>query len=248
MRELLKLAWDALLFRHEAYTQHVARADVLKRGLTILVLVTLLAGVASLIVDVVGDLRPKSVEARLEEAEQAIREFVTSLRTMRQFSDVPPEFERKVTTYMRAAVRMSFRIEALPTRLPKPLGRVLRDLGAFLSLPFSRLAGWIGYGIWVLLVAKLLGGRATVSQMLGATALYAVPHVLDILGPVQCLGGVLGLVATVWGIAIYVKALAVANDFSVGRAVAATVLPALILATLSLLGALALLILASVSR
>jgi hypothetical protein len=120
---------------------------------------------------------------------------------------------------------------------------LLSNLGAFLSLPFSRLAGWIGYGIWVLLAAKLLGGRATVSQMLGATALYAVPHVLNILGPVPCLGGMLGLVATVWGIAIYVKALAVANDFGVGRATAATVLPALLFTALALLGMLVLFIL-----
>ena len=57
----------------------------------------------------------------------------------------------------------------------------------------------------------------------------------------------LGLVATVWGIAIYVKAMAVANEFSIGRAVTATVVPALIGAALSLLGLLALLIIALVS-
>ena len=83
--------------------------------------------------------------------------------------------------------------------------------------------------------------------MLGATALYAVPHGLDILGFVPCLGGVLGLVATVWGIAIYVKALAVANDFSTSRAIVATVVPALIGMTSVLLGLLGFLILILVS-
>ena len=43
MRELLQLAWDALLFRDGAYAQHVARADVLKRGLALLVVVSLTA-------------------------------------------------------------------------------------------------------------------------------------------------------------------------------------------------------------
>ena len=38
MKELLQLAWDALLFKHESYVQHVARADALKRGLALLVL------------------------------------------------------------------------------------------------------------------------------------------------------------------------------------------------------------------
>jgi hypothetical protein len=61
---------------------------------------------------------------------------------------------------------------------------------------------------------------------------------LDILGDVRCIGGLLGLVATVWGIAIYVKALAVANDFDLGRAVVATVVPGLVIGALTMLGAL----------
>ena len=247
MKELLQLAWDVLLFRHEAYAQHVARADVLKRGLTLLVLVTLLTGVVSLIINVVGDLRPMAIEAQRREAEQGIREFTRSLSSMREYYDLPPGLEEQITTYMRAGMGIGFRIETLPTRLPKSVGRVLRDMGAFLSLPFGRLAGWMGYTLWAMLVAKLLGGRATVSQTLGATVLYAVPHALDILDFVPCLGPTLGVAATVWGIAIYVKAMAVANDFSIGRAVTATVVPALIGAALSLLGLLALLVIALVS-
>ena len=238
MKELLQLAWDVLLFRDEAYTQHVARTDVLKRGLALLVVATLLAGALSFIINVVGNLRPMSIEAQRQEVEQSLQEFITSLRDMRQYSDIPPEFEEQITTYIRAGMEIGFSIEALPTRLPRPVGRVLANLGAFLSLPFSRMASWLGYTIWVLLVAKLLGGRATASQMLGATALYAVPHVLDILGFVSCLGGLLGLVATVWGIAIYVKALAVANDFGIGRAIVATGVPALVGGALATLGAL----------
>jgi hypothetical protein len=245
MKELLQLAWDALLFRDEAYAQHVARADVLKRGLAVLVLVTLLAGVISLLVNFVGDLRPVSTEAQIAEVEQGIREF---FRAVGPYLDLPPKTQGIVFSYMRPAIQMGLRIANLPTPLPQPLGRLSESLGAFLSLPFSRLAGWMGYGIWVLLVAKLLGGRATAGQMLGATALYAVPHVLNILGVVPCLGGLLGLVATVWGIAIYVKALAVANDFTIGRAIAATVIPAVFFGILALLGLVAIFIPALASQ
>jgi hypothetical protein len=247
MRELLQLAWDVLLFRHEAYAQHIARSDVLKRGLALLVAVTLVAGTLSLIVNLISDLRPMSIEAQRQEAEQGIREFTNSLRDMRQYFDIPPDVVEQMTGYARAGMEMGLRIEALPTRLPKPVGRALTDLGAFLSLPFSRMASWIGYTIWVLLVAKLLGGRAKVPQVLGATALYAVPHVLDILGFVPCLGGVLGLVATVWGIAIYVKAMAVVNNFSIERAIVATVVPALAGGALAMLGFLTIFILALAS-
>ncbi len=237
MKELFRLAWDVLLFKHEAYVQHAGSVDVLKRGLTLLVVATLIAGTLSLIVNVFNGLRT-SAEDQRQEMEQVLQEFITSLHTAPQYSDMPPEFEEQMTAYMRAIMEMGLDIEGLPTRLPKPVGRILTSLGAFLSLPFTRMASWLGYTIWVLLVAKLLGGRATVSQTLGATALYAVPHVLDILGNVRCIGGLLGLVATVWGIAIYVKALAVANDFDIGRAVVATVVPALVGGALMMLGAL----------
>lgn len=233
MRELLQLAWDALLFNHKAYVRHVAREGVLKRGLALLVLVTVLAGVISFFIGVVGDLSP--MRSR-QQAEQGFQQLIESMDTVQQYFDLPPRFGEQMRSNMRAGMEMGLQIDALPTRLPKPLGRILQNLGAFLSLPFSRMAGWVGYGIWVLLVAKLLGGRATVSQMLGATALYAVPHVLDILGFVPCLGGLLGLVATVWGIAIYVKALAVANGFSIGRAIIAVVVPALAIGVLVLMG------------
>jgi hypothetical protein len=243
MKELFQLGRDALLFKHEAYVQHVARADALKRGLALLVLVTLIAGIASLVVNFAGGLRPTNVQAELREVEEGLQAFFDDAGP---FLNLPPDFEKGVYQGFRAArpgIEIGMRIADLPTPLPKPVGIALSSLGKFLSLPFNRLAGWIGYGVWVLLAAKLLGGRATIAQTLGATALYAVPHVLDILGPVPCLGGLLGLVATVWGIAIYVKALAVANEFSVGRATAATVLPALLFTALALLGMLVLFIL-----
>jgi hypothetical protein len=243
MKELFQLGRDALLFKHETYVQHVARADALKRGLALLVLVTLIAGIASLVVNFVGGLRPTNAQAELREVEEGLQAFFDDAGP---FLNLPPDFKKGVYQGFRAArsgMEIGMRIADLPTPLPKPVGIALSSLGQFLSLPFNRLAGWIGYGVWVLLAAKLLGGRATIAQTLGATALYAVPHVLDILGPVPCLGGLLGLVATVWGIAIYVKALAVANEFSVGRATAAIVLPALLFTALALLGMLVLFIL-----
>ncbi|MCP4536963.1 MAG: YIP1 family protein [Chloroflexi bacterium] len=238
MKKLLELAGNVLLFKHEAYAQHADSADVLKRGLALLVVMTLIAGSLSFIINIFNNLRPMSIAEQRQEMEQVIQEFTASLHASPQYSNLPPEFETQMVAYMRSGMEIGLGIEAIPTRLPKPMGGVLTSLGAFLSLPFTRMASWIGYTIWVLLIAKLLGGRATVSQTLGATALYAVPHVLDILGSVRCLGGLLGLVATVWGIAIYVKALAVANDFDIGRAVIATVVPTLVGGALTMLGAL----------
>ena len=245
MKELARLAWDVLLFKHEAYTRHIVRADALKRGLALLVLVSLVAGALSLAQSVINDLRPVSIETQRQEAEQGIREFLRSMREMEQFTQAPPEVAEQMAEYMRTGIEIGLDIEALPATLPRPLGRLLLDLGTFLSLPFSRIASWIGYTIWVLLVAKLLGGRATVPQSLGATALYVVPQILEVFAPVDCLGGMLGFLATVWSAAIYVKALAVANEFSIGRSVVATVVPAIVGGGLAFFGVLTFLILAA---
>jgi hypothetical protein len=152
-----------------------------------------------------------------------------------------------ILSYVRSGMEIGFHIAALPTPLPRPAGQIMANLGAFLSSPFQKIAGWLGYTLWVLLCAKLLGGRATVAQTLGATALYAIPHVLNIFNFVDCLGPVLGLVALGWSIAIYVKALAAAHDFSIGKAALAAVAPAVLGAILALAGGFLTLILIALS-
>ncbi|HET91675.1 MAG TPA: hypothetical protein ENN99_13185 [Chloroflexi bacterium] len=243
INELLQLAWDVLCFRTDAYAQHVARADTLKRGLTLLVLVTLVAGLLGFLINTVQNLRSIDPAVQRQEAQVAIREFTSAIATLQSYLDLPPGFMARIIRYMQSGIDIGLRINALPTPFPKPVGRFLENLGTFLSLPFNRIAGWLGYTLWVLLVAKLLGGRATVTQMLGATALYAVPHVLDILGMVRCLGGLLGLIGTLWGIAIYVKAVSIANDIDIGQAILATVTPAVVGILLSGLGLFTLVIL-----
>jgi hypothetical protein len=246
MKALLQFAWDVLTFKHESYTDHIARSDVLKRALVMLVIVTLLAGFIPLIIGIVNGWRPADMTA-LDEMQQGMREFFD---TWGAGTGVPSDFEEGMGQVFKVVgpwMEVGVRIDNLRTPLPRPVAVVLSNLGAFLSLPFSRAGGWLGYALWVLLASKLLGGKAKLPQMLGCTALYAIPHVLDVLSPITCLGGIAGLVATVWGIAIYVKGVSVANDFGIGKAILATVLPALAVAVLVLMGVLVVGILALVT-
>ena len=222
MKELIHFAWDVLTLKQEAFAGHVARADVMRRGLTLLVLATLVAGSLPFIIDVVNGLRPQP------SPEVALNQFLEGLDQMRQYIPGLEDFESEILPYIRPQFEMGVRIARLPTPLPKPLGALLTALGAFLSRPLARMAAWLAYGIWVLLFARLLGGRATAAQMLGCTALYAVPHVFDILSPVPCLGALIGLATAIWGIVIYVKALAVASGLGTGKAILAAILPALL--------------------
>ena len=124
-------------------------------------------------------------------------------------------------------------------RLPRPLGRqasdLLQGLQRAISAPYRRLAIWLPYTLLVFALARALGGRATLQGMLGASALYVLPHLLDPLRGLPLWGPLVGLVTFSWGVAIYVKAIAVVNELDLGRTLLAALLPALIALTMALL-------------
>jgi hypothetical protein len=139
-----------------------------------------------------------------------------------------------------AGLNIGQEIAALPTRLPKPVAVTLKALGRYLSYPFSWIGGWLFYLIWVILVAKLLGGRAGIRQMISATSLHSVPMILNVVGFIACLGPVVQVATFVWGFVIYVKATAVANEFDGPRATLAVVLPFVVLGFVITVGAIGL--------
>jgi len=75
-----------------------------------------------------------------------------------------------------------------------------------------------------------------------------VPHILDALGFIPCLGGLLGLIAWGWGVVIYVKGTASAHDMSTGKATLAVLMPFIVLFLLTLLFVLIAVVLSVVAR
>lgn len=123
-------------------------------------------------------------------------------------------------------------------RLEPPLGigfsRFLNVLGDWVETPFALLAAYLPVALVALLVAKLLGGKATIRQHLVAMSLAIAPAFLLVLiywvsAPltgmtiitatvVRFLARVLALVGILWSVAILLKALAHAHEFSMWRA------------------------------
>ncbi len=127
--------------------------------------------------------------------------------------------------------------------LEPPLGartsRLIRLFGRWLSTPFTSVSGWLFVALVGLLVAKLLGGRATVAQHLAAVLLAAGPAVLFFVAfipimryvlplpysmAIHYFGRVLALIAIGWSGLILLKTLAVAHDFSFWRSAGALAL------------------------
>ena len=222
--EMLQLARGALFLNTQTFVAQREARDAFRKGVLLVVIITLLAGSLSFIVSTVKGFLPPKWDAQREEVENQISQVFEFLPF-----DMDAETEQMIVGSIEAGLDIGFEIAQLPTPLPRPVKDFLQALGGWITAPLLRLGGWMGYAFWVLLIAKLLGGRATLSQMLGCTALYVAPQILTLLRVVPCLGAILGFVAFIWGLVIYVKATAVANELSLGRALLAAILPAAVL-------------------
>ena len=91
----------------------------------------------------------------------------------------------------RVGMDIATQISEVEAVLPQPMGIIFEQLGVWASRPFGGSAGvplavatlgaWLGYGIWVMLIAKLFGGRGTLPGFFGTTALFAIPQLLLLL-------------------------------------------------------------------
>jgi len=247
MKAWFGILWNASLLRSEAFTGFRDRRDVFFQGFLIIVVVALLVGMPAFLGNVVKAVQPRMSEAQLEEATTQIEKGLKQIEPLLGF--MPTETRQQLTDVTRVIkvwVAAGVEISNLSAVLPRPLGALLQAFGGWLSLPFVEsgfplsvvsLVTWLGYGLWVMLLAKLLGGRGTLAGFFGTSALYAVPHVLSFFAWVPCLGSVLGLIGFVWGLVIYVKATLVSHELSVGRALVAVFVPMLAIVLLVLVGA-----------
>jgi hypothetical protein len=242
MSEWVRTVRGALLFDTAFYHEFSQRNDVFLRGVIIVLLVALVASIPAFVINFANGLRgsaatpaePNEISAGFD---QALRQLQPALQNL------SPDVREMVVAQIRQgfvmAVDLGTRIQRLPTILPRPIGGGLRAIGAWLSVPFggsfiplavATLGAWLGYGLWAMLAAKILGGRSDLAGFLGTTSLYAVPHLLNVFSVVPVLNTIVWLVAFAWGLAIFVKATAISHEMSLERAVLAVFLPVLFLA------------------
>jgi hypothetical protein len=245
MKTWLRTLWNASLLRSEAFSGLLERRDVFFQGFLVIVVVALLVGFPAFVTKVVAAAQPRDAEARLEQANVEIEKALAQLQPF--LSSMPAEGREQLAQLpqmIKPWVTAGAEISNLPTVLPSPLGALLEAFGSWLSLPFVNagfplagvsLATWLGYGLWVMLLAKLFGGRGTLSGFLGTSALFAVPHVLGFFAWIPCVGTILNLIAFVWGVLIYVKATIVSQELALGKAVLAVLMPMVALVVLILL-------------
>ncbi len=109
-------------------------------------------------------------------------------------------------------------------------------------LPLALIVQWALMGAVGHWLARLLGGRGTLNQTLGAAGLMMAPYTLLLITVIPFVGVPLGLLA-VWGLLLTYRALAIAHDLAWPRAAAAAVGTFVVVALVfALLGSLSLLL------
>lgn len=124
------------------------------------------------------------------------------------------------------------------------LSRVIRLLGQWISVPFTVISDWLLLALVAMLVAKMVGGRATLDQHLTAVLLASAPLVLllpsfipdlSTVIPITFAFGIslfsriIAIIGFGWAALILTKGLALAHEFSWWRAIGIVLLSWLVL-------------------
>ena len=228
----LRTAGDAVTLKPEPF-QRFGWQSSIRLAVGLVVVVGLIIGLVNALIGV-----PALVRGDVFDPEAFLTELEQGFGMSQMFGGQQPETEAildQIKQGFEAFAPYIQRIEAIETPLPPFFGRLFAWLGAWLSTPFGLLAKWLSISIWIMLFARLLGGKGGLVSYLSASSLSVLPHLLSAFGFIPCLGGALALVGSIWGLIIQMKAVQTTHGLSQGRSVAAVLLPYLLLILLILL-------------
>jgi hypothetical protein len=228
MKELWKIFLGVLLLDDECFVELRASPDVFRKGFTLLLVIGLIVGLVGGFYSMVVQLINSPAEQIQDAADQM-------MEVMGQFG-AGPEMEMVLENVLQG-FQIGARIAEIKSPLPRPVGVFFTYLGAAVSVPFSWIGQLLFYSTLVMLLARLLGGKGSITIQFGLACLATAPYILTAFGFIPCLGGLLGFVAWIWSIVIYVKATAIAQKLTIGKAALAALLPAAISFLLAFLGA-----------
>lgn len=225
--------WGTLLrvtiLDNNAYEEWRKRPNLFLRGIVLILVVSLAAGIVSFTVNLATLARPVNVagiESEMKRWFETQSQFYPGMQA--------PEVREAMEEMMDSLIPMIRDIASIRSPLPRSLSALFQATGGWISRTLIAIAGWLFYGALVLVFVNLLGGTARLPEFLGMVSLYVIPGLLGILSPVPCLGTILVLVGALWGIIIYVKAVSFTTGLDIGPSILAVVAPLLVLVLLGL--------------
>ncbi len=218
MGHLLSTLGKTLVLDDGAFQEWRERPNLFLRGIVLIILISLVAGLASFGVDLATRVTPVNVD-------EIVGPMNQWYKVQSEWFTVDPEFARIWEGTLDVIVPMIRDLSDVGAPLPKGVVGFFNAFGSWLSRALAAIGGWLFYGTLVLLFVNALGGTAKLPDFLGTVALYIVPGLLLLLQPIPCVGGLLAFVGTIWSIVVYIKATSVASDLDGGRAILAVFAP-----------------------
>ncbi len=232
MGSLLGTLFRTALLDDAAYRDWQERPNLFLRGIILILIASLIAGLITFAVNLVNQVRPVDAAAIREQIDQVMD---MQFRYNPTWRDMDPEARRMMEQTIDVVVPMVTDIMGVKSPLPQGISGLFQAFGGWLSRALSSLSGWLLYGAMVLVVVNLLGGSAKLPNFLGTVALYAVPAMLGLLAQIPWIGCLFGLAALIWSIVVYVKATSVASGLDIGKSILAVFAPFVILLLLGIL-------------
>jgi hypothetical protein len=204
----LRLGWNALLLKTEAYEKMRTDPNPVVKGLLLIVIV----GVAIALLGFVGNLLEWATTPDLNEIMDTVFSYMKQMPWW-EMAARDPDFERIFDQIWNT--NWSF-VKAFS---PSPVGAAV-DI---VLTPVGLIVRWLIYGLLAYLFARWLGGTADLSETLGVLALAVAPQALNALTffPYVTVGSVIGI----WGILCAYVGLKTAHKLPWHRAFWATLLP-----------------------
>ncbi len=215
MKRILNWAWRGLFLDPDAYQEMRQDNNPFVEGLFLIVVVAVIVAVAGLI--------GTSIERLASPSAAAIQDTVLQgLKNMDWYQQMEAFGGSTAVDQFRQTFDLIWQIVA-NTVFPNPAAAALN----IILLPLTIIIGWLIYGVVAHIVARVLGGQASLSETLGTTALAVTPQLFNLMliFPNVVVGGVIGT----WTLLCRYTALKTAHQLSWGRALTATILPVVIL-------------------
>ena len=229
---------------------YIHRPDGLTRALQFFFVVSLIAGIGVLF-GIPVELERMVLVEEIDEAQAWNSNFAARIEPFLEnsipFISVPDEISASIgnafvgasETFNEFLERIDDEAKLLAPPMGTRLSRVFRQFGRWISTPFVIMSNYIVLALVLMIAAKLLGGKATLSQHLTVGLLASAPLVLLLpsLIPdtssattfatatsIALVGRLLALVGLIWAGIILIKRIAVAHEFSWERAAGSLVL------------------------
>ena len=207
----LRLGWEALLFKEDAYERmRSARNPVIQALVLILII-----GVAVALLGVIGEVLAWATTPNLDRIRQVVFDYMMRMPWWEEMLRADPG----AAMNFRQGYEQGWRF--FPTLFGAPsIGAAFLDI---IVMPVRLVLYWVVYGLLAYIFARWMGGTADLSQTLGVLGLAVMPVALNALSLLPYVS--LGSLVSVWSILMAYIGLKVAHKLTWAQAVWATLLP-----------------------